>query len=197
MRMLTRRTFLAGATGLTLAAGMSKSIHTIQDVIDLIVAEIQGAPWESTVDTVKSGDSTQPVTGVITTFMGSQHIINRAAQHRMNLIITHEPIYYNHLDETDWLVGDPVYGMKRKILEDNNIVVWRFHDYWHTHKPDGIITGVLKQLGWEAYAQPEQPRICQIPPKSLIDLALFMKRRFGAQRVRVVGNADMSCRRVD
>ena len=194
--MLTRRDFLAGATGLAAMTGLAKSAMTIQDVIDMIVAEVPGAPWEPTVDTIKSGDPTRPVTGVLTTFLATQAIVNLAAQHRMNLIITHEPTYYNHLDETDWLEDDPVYKAKRKVLDDHQIVVWRFHDYWHGHQPDGINAGVLKKLGWEAYAHPDQPRICTIPSTSLTDLALFMKRRFGSERVRVVGKPDMPCTRV-
>lgn len=194
--MVTRRAFLAQSGGGILLAGLHKNIPTIQDVINLIMEEIPGAPWEPTVDTVKSGDVTQPVRAVLTTFLATQRTIDYAARHGVNLIITHEPTYYNHLDETSWLENNPVYQKKRKTLEDNGIVVWRFHDYWHAHRPDGIATGVLKRLGWEAYAQPDQPQICQIPPVPLGELSRFMKDRFGAERVRVMGSADMPCSRV-
>ena len=194
--MLTRRDFLVGSAGLTAVAGMAHSAMTIQDVIDMIVARVPRAPWEPTVDTIKSGDPSQPVTGVITTFLATQSIVNLAAQNRMNLIITHEPTFYNHLDETQWLADDPVFEAKRRVLVDHNIVVWRFHDYWHAHEPDGIVTGVLKELGWEAYADSDRPHICTIPSTSLTNLALFVKRQFGSERVRVVGKHDMPCTRV-
>ena len=194
--MVTRRAFLAQSGGSVLLAGLHKRIPTIQDVINLIMEEIPGAPWEPTVDTVKSGDVTQPVRAVLTTFLATQRTIDYAARHGVNLIITHEPTYYNHLDETSWLENNPVYQKKRKTLEDNGIVVWRFHDYWHAHEPDGVATGVLKRLGWEAYAQPDQPQICQIPSVPLGELSLFMKDRFGAQRIRVMGSAGMPCSRV-
>ena len=177
-------------------AGLHKQIPTIQDVINLIMEEIPGAPWEPTVDTVKSGDVTQPVRAVLTTFLATQRTIDYAARHGVNLIITHEPTYYNHLDETSWLENNPVYQKKRRTLEDNGIVVWRFHDYWHAHDPDGIATGVLKRLGWEAYAQPDQPQICQIPPVPLGELSRFMKDRFGAEQIRVMGSAGMPCSRI-
>ena len=177
-------------------AGLPKKVPTIQDAINLIMNEIPGAPWDTTVDTIKSGDSSQPLRGVITTFLATHRTIDYAAQHGVNLIITHEPTYYNHLDETDWLEENPVYQKKRKTLEDHGIVVWRFHDYWHAHKPDGITTGVLKLLGWEAYAEVGQPQLCQIPPISLAELSQFMKARFGAKRIRVMGDAGMSCSRV-
>ena len=138
----------------------------------------------------------QPVRAVLTTFLATQRTIDYAARHGVNLIITHEPTYYNHLDETSWLENNPVYQKKRKTLEENGIVVWRFHDYWHAHEPDGIATGVLKRLGWEAYAQPDQPHLCQIPPVPLSELSRFMKDRFGAKQIRVMGNAGMPCSRV-
>jgi len=194
--MVTRRAFLAQSGGGILLAGLHKKIPTIQDVINLIMEEIPGAPWEPTVDTVKSGDVTQPVRAVLTTFLATQRTIDYAARHGVNLIITHEPTYYNHLDETSWLENNPVYQKKRKTLEDNGIVVWRFHDYWHAHEPDGVATGVLKRLGWEAYAQPDQPQICQIPTVPLGELSRFMKDRFGAKRIRVMGSAGMPCSRV-
>ena len=194
--MVTRRAFLAQSGGGILLAGLHKKIPTIQDVINLIMEEIPGAPWEPTVDTVKSGDVTQPVRAVLTTFLATQRTIDYAARHGVNLIITHEPTYYNHLDETSWLESNPVYQKKRKTLEDNGIVVWRFHDYWHAHEPDGVATGVLKRLGWEAYAQPDQPQICQIPTVPLGELSRFMKDRFGAERIRVMGSAGMPCSRI-
>ena len=194
--MVTRRAFLAQSGGGILLAGLHKKIPTIEDVISLIMAEIPGAPWEPTVDTVKSGDVTQPVRAVLTTFLATQRTIDYAVRHGVNLIITHEPTYYNHLDETSWLESNPVYQKKRKTLEDNGIVVWRFHDYWHAHEPDGVATGVLKRLGWEAYAQRDQPQICQIPTVPLGELSLFMKDRFGAKRIRVMGSAGMPCSRI-
>ena len=90
-------------------AGLPKKVPTIQDAINLIMSEIPGAPWDSTVDTIKSGDPSQPLRGVITTFLATHRTIDYAAQHGVNLIITHEPTYYNHLDETDWLEKNSVY----------------------------------------------------------------------------------------
>ena len=194
--MLTRRDFLVQSGGGIIVAGFPKKALTIQDAINLILDEIPGAPWDSAVDTIKSGDPSQPLRNVITTFLANHQTIDYAARYGVNLIITHEPIYYNHLDETDWLEKNSVYQKKRKLLEDHGIVVWRFHDYWHAYKPDGIATGALKLLGWEAYAEADQPQLCRIPPISLAELSQYMKTRFGAKRIRVMGNAGMLCSRI-
>ena len=96
---------------------------TIQDVIDTILQEVPGAPFEESVDTFKAGDPSLEVTGIVTTFLASYEVIQRAVDLGANLIITHEPIYYNHLDEVDWLTNDPVYQAKRQLLEENNVTV--------------------------------------------------------------------------
>jgi putative NIF3 family GTP cyclohydrolase 1 type 2 len=169
---------------------------TIQDVIDTILQAVPGAPLDDTVDTYKSGDPSQEVTGMVTTFLASYEVIERAIQLGANLIITHEPTYYNHLDEVDWLEEDPVYRAKRKLLDDNRVVVWRFHDYWHRHRPDGILTGMVNALNWEDKAIVDEPPIFAVPTTSVRELALSLKIELGISVVRVVGDLDMSCTRV-
>ena len=188
---------------------------TIQDVIDMIIATILGAPLEDTVDIIKTGDSTQAVNGIVTTFLATSEVINKAIELGANLIITHEPTFYEHLDETEWLQSDPVYQAKRRLIDDHGIVIWRFHDYWHRHRPDGLLDGLLIDLGWEFQIDFETldeigtnlesfedfwraiKATCSfnMPPISLLDLAEVFKQKLDIQRVRVVGNPDMICSR--
>ncbi len=169
---------------------------TIQQVIDLIIRKCVGKPLQQTVDTVKTGDPSRNVRGIVTTFLATCDVIERTAKLGANFIITHEPTFYSHLDETGWLKNDPVYISKRRLIDEHDIVIWRFHDYWHMHKPDGIMTGVLKELGWEGYADPERNNLCTIPAMPLRNLVTILKERLGAKRVQVVGNVEMQCRRV-
>jgi putative NIF3 family GTP cyclohydrolase 1 type 2 len=169
---------------------------TIEEIVNKILAAVPGAPLENTVDTFKSGDPSQEVTGIVTTFLASYEVIQRAIDLDANLIITHEPTYYNHLDEVDWLQGDAVYEAKRQLIEENNEVIWRFHDYWHMHRPDGILTGTVKDLGWEDYVDAENPAVYNVPSTSLQDLALLFKEKLGIRAVRVVGDLKMAGRRV-
>ena len=169
----------------------------IQDVIDTIVADMSQAPLAETVDTVKTGDPTQPVTGIVTTFLATTPVIREAVRLGANLIITHEPTFYSHTDEVGWLAGDPVYAAKRGLLDEHGIVVWRLHDRIHfAHRPDGIIAGVLAALGWESYADGEQSYTATIPPTPLSALIAHLKERLGVTSVRVVGPLDLLCRRV-
>jgi putative NIF3 family GTP cyclohydrolase 1 type 2 len=170
--------------------------QSIQGVIDTILEAVPGAPLDDTVDTYKSGDPSQEVTGIVTTFLASYAVIQRAVQLGANLIITHEPTYYNHRDDVDWLADDSVYGKKRQLLDENNLVVWRFHDYWHLHRPDGILTGLLNALDWKEKAVADEPPVFTIEPTSVRDLARQLKTRLGIRTVRVVGSLEMDCHRV-
>lgn len=165
---------------------------TMQGVVDIIVKAVPDTPPKDTVDTFKAGDPSQKVTGIVTTFLASYQVIQRAIELGANLIITHEPTYYNHLDKVDWLEGDPVYQAKRQLIDENNIVIWRFHDLWDRH---GIVTGLVSELGWEDYADTE-PNLYGIPPTSLRDLVVSLKERMRIRAVRVMGDLEMVCRRV-
>lgn len=208
--MNTRRNFikttgasLAGATvlgtGMFPAWGNPVPVQgdlTIQQVIEQIIATIPGGKLEQTVDTVKQGDASQKCTGVVTTFMDNAEVIKKAASLGANFIITHEPTFYNHLDSTDWLVNDPVYQYKKKLIADSGMVVWRFHDYWHRHRPDGITEGFLEAVDWKQYQQADKPNIMKVPAASVKDIALELKKKLDLKRPFIVGDASMQVTKV-
>ncbi|MBC7235841.1 MAG: Nif3-like dinuclear metal center hexameric protein [Chloroflexi bacterium] len=169
---------------------------TVEQVLATIFATIPGAPPVDTVDTIKVGDPAQEVSGIVTTFLATHDVIRQTIARGANLIITHEPTFYNHRDEVDWLADDPVYEAKRRLLEEQGIAVWRLHDSWHMRRPDGIMTGVLRQLEWAEYALPELPGLCEIPPISLDALVAWFKAKMGICNLRLIGDGEMICRRV-
>jgi hypothetical protein len=86
---------------------------TIQEVIDLIMREVPDRKVE-TVDTFKAGDPRATVRGIVTTFIATVGVLKRARTLKANLVITHEPTYFDHLDRAEGLAGDPVLAAKRK-----------------------------------------------------------------------------------
>lgn len=169
---------------------------TIQDIIGTILDQIPGGRLEETVDTVKCSDPTQPVSGIVTTFLASYDVIKEAIKIGANLVITHEPTFYNHLDDVAEFEEHAVYDAKRRLLDENQVVVWRFHDHWHRHVPDGIGTGVVRALGWEAYAGAGDGPVFSIPVTTVGELAAEVKSKLGIDTARVVGDLGMSCRNV-
>lgn len=169
---------------------------TVQEVIDLIIKDIPGSPFKETVDTIKSGDASQVVTGIVTTMFATIEVINKAIAAGANFIIAHEPVFYNHFDNTDWLENDPVYQYKTALLKKHKIAVWRCHDYIHSHKPDGVMTGVLTALGWEKYRKAEKPFVIDIPATSLQSIIGLSKQKLGIGHVRYIGNLSAMCSRI-
>jgi putative NIF3 family GTP cyclohydrolase 1 type 2 len=203
--LITRRKFVV--TSLTAVTASAIFTHasaqptdqqplTISQVIALIKQSISFDESHGTVDTVKIGNPDQPVTGIVTTMFATVDVIRKAIDLKANFIIAHEPTFYNHQDETTWLQDHDVYKLKRELLEKNNIVVWRFHDFWHSNKPDGVFMGVLTSLGWEKYQDENQRRLLKIPKTSLSDLIKHLKSKLGINTLRYVGDPSQSCSRI-
>jgi putative NIF3 family GTP cyclohydrolase 1 type 2 len=189
------RTFTASLLGALIATGgiAQENRLTARQVIERIQKNV-GVPWRSqTVDTFKAGDPDTPVTGVATTMMATYDVLTRAAAAGDNLIITHEPTFYGHQDETAGLAAenDAVLAAKQAFIEKHHLVVWRFHDHWHARKPDGIQTGMVRALGWEKFQNPENARLFVIPETTVDSLASSIKERLKIRTLRVVGDPNM------
>ncbi|WP_304516732.1 Nif3-like dinuclear metal center hexameric protein [Cecembia rubra] len=170
---------------------------TIKEVIEILIKDIPGAPFERTVDQLRSGNMDQKVTGIVTTMFPTLDVIEQTAKIGANLIVAHETLYYNHQDDTDWLEEDEVFQLKKALIEKHQIAIWRFHDYWHRRRPDGIAEGNLKKLGWEKYYNPESPRLLNLPqPQPLRDILAHIKQEFEIPQVRLVGDLDQVCKSI-
>jgi len=161
-----------------------------------VVAAIQehvGVPWKTeTVDTFKAGNPETRVMGVAVTMMATLDVLQRAAAKGQNLIITHEPTFYNHLDRPEGMdESDAVWKQKRAFIEKNGLVIWRLHDHWHRRNPDGILAGMVRALGWEKYESPENPHLFTMPETTLEKLAVDVAKRLETPVLRVVGNPEM------
>jgi putative NIF3 family GTP cyclohydrolase 1 type 2 len=198
-----RRDFLgnivkAGSAGLILApalpdAAAGKSL-TVSDIIALILKEAAAGQLTETVDTIKAGSGDQPVTGIVTTMFATTSVIGEAVRRNANFIIAHEPTFYNHTDNINWVAGSRIVKQKQELLEKNGIAVWRFHDHWHRMHPDGILHGVLRKTGWAQYAGDQAD--FRIPPQPLGDIVNHLKQALGIPHLRVIGDLSASCSRI-
>ena len=170
--------------------------RTIQNVIDVILASVPGGPQADSVDVLKCGDSEEEVTGIVTTFTASIPVLRQAVEVGANLVITHEPTFYEHREQTEWMADDPILHAKRAFIAQHHLAIWRFHDYWHRHEPDGILTGMLRALGWEAYQPPENWGPLVIPGMTLATLVATLKERLAMSTVRVIGEPEQRCERI-
>lgn len=164
---------------------------TAAQIIERIQKNV-GVPWQhETVDTIKAGNPNTPVTGIATTFAATLDVLQRAAASGKNLIITHEPTFYNHLDQTAEFENDPVYKAKRQFIDQHGLVVFRFHDHWHARKPDGILEGMTMALGWQKFRTPGNPHLFVIPEQSLDKVAFDTATRLKIKTARVIGDPKL------
>ncbi|MDO9374405.1 MAG: Nif3-like dinuclear metal center hexameric protein [Ferruginibacter sp.] len=168
---------------------------TVGEVMDLFISEIKNAPFEKTVDTLKSGNRDIVVTGIVTTMFATIDVIRKAIALKANFIIAHEPTFYNHADETGWLEKDEVFGYKMELLKKNNIAVWRNHDYVHSHRPDGVKYALVQDLGWsEKYDA--NTDIVQVEATSLKDLVAHLKTKLHIPTMRYIGELEQPCKKI-
>lgn len=174
---------------------------TVQQVIDAILAYHPniGEREATTCDTLKSGDPNTEVKGIVTAIAPTVDVIRKTIELGYNMIIVHEPTFYSHMDQTDWLEDKiDVYEEKKKLLDDHGIAIWRDHDHLHANHPDGIYTGFLRRTGWEKYllVDPDKPNRFQIPETTVRELAKFLKEKLNLNAIRVIGNLDGKCSKV-
>lgn len=171
-------------------------INSIRDVVRQIEGSLPENADGKTVDTFKSGNPDDAVRGIVVSFTATREVLARAVELGANFVITHEPTFYNHMDEVDFLEGDPAYFSKKDYLDRHGLVLWRFHDGWHRRRPDGILEGMVQRLGWSMPGPSEDPNLCLIEPLSLRELAGHCRKRLETGVVRVAGDLSMRCSRV-
>jgi putative NIF3 family GTP cyclohydrolase 1 type 2 len=169
---------------------------TVQNVIDKLMEPIDSVP--NTVDTLLSGNPDTEVKGIVTAFMATQQVIEQTISLGANLLITHEGIYFSHHDNEKSLADDPIYKEKCKLINDSGLAIFRFHDYWHRYKPDGIMAGLIQKLKWQSYVEENQPAaaILTIPQMTVGEISAYIKEMLGIQYLRFSGDLSMNCKRI-
>jgi putative NIF3 family GTP cyclohydrolase 1 type 2 len=170
---------------------------TAGEVVALIQKNVRVEWRKDTVDTFKAGSAETPVTGIAVTMMATMDVLERASAKGLNMVITHEPTFYAHLDTPEGMdASDPVWKAKREFLEKHGMVVLRFHDHWHMRSPDGIEAGMVHALGWEKFQTKENQYLFVMPETRVKKLAEEVAIKLKSPVVRVVGEPEMKVTKV-
>lgn len=155
-------------------------------------------------DGYKSGDPDDECTGIVSALVPTVEVIQKAHDLGCNLIITHEPIYYQTPDFPDWkgCFCNTVQTEKEDLIRRYGITIWRDHDHIHAHRPDGIFSGVIEYLGWMSYYRPDlvdegvfmMP--FEIPKTTVKELGKYLMDKIGMKGLRFIGNPDDAITRV-
>ncbi|MFL6427468.1 MAG: Nif3-like dinuclear metal center hexameric protein [Acidobacteriaceae bacterium] len=173
------------------AQNQSSTQLTAAQVIQRIQQAIPKKAPADTMDTIKAGDPATIVTGIVTCFTDTMDVLRQAVALHANLIVTHEPTFYNHRDENTLFVNDPVYKEKLAYMRDHHLVVWRFHDQWHLRQPEPMTQALAAAVGWQKYQRPGDPFSFTLPPTTVDALAQQLQTKLHARIVRVVGDPNL------
>jgi len=146
---------------------------------------------QETVDTFKSGNPDDVVTGVAVSMFANMETLRQAVAKNCNLIIVHEPTFYNHLDKTDWLENNPVYREKLAYIQKHKLIIFRFHDHWHRTVPDGIYVGMIDKLGWKANQTDNSMMFFKFDEQTVGGFAQKLQEKLKGSQLRIVGDLSM------
>ena len=169
-----------------------------RDIREHILAR---APWvdpNKTVDTFKHGDPDVEVGKVAVTWMLTMEAIEEAVRAGANLVVTHEPTFYDHFDAVGEVANDVTYRAKRRRLDRAGLTVLRIHDSWDTWPEIGIGDSLARTLDLKVVAQADAliKVAATAKPTTLGAFATFARKRLGMDGVGLMGSSDAKVRRV-
>ena len=152
-------------------------------------------------DKVLYGETDKECTGIVTTIYASPDVIRKAHELGANLIIAHEALLWNHGDHREWLeeTENKTYLAKKKLMDDYDITVWRFHDYIHSGIPyrdgyiDGIFYGLAQETGWDDAIINEDISgavYLECAPTTPREVAKLIKEKWNLSGLKCIGNMD-------
>jgi putative NIF3 family GTP cyclohydrolase 1 type 2 len=143
-------------------------------------------------DQILAGDPLTAVTGIATTAMATFDCLKAAAAAKKNLIVTLDPVFWSENDSLDRMEGAAVFKAKRDFIRANNLVCFRLHDHWPAKGPNGIATGMAKDLGWDSYVEDAaNPTSFKVPQTTLLGLARELSTKLNDRTMRVVGDPQL------
>lgn len=149
---------------------------------------------EGTADTFKIGDPSVELTRVGTCFIATPDVIRNAAAWGAELLITHEPTFYQHWDEM------PDYELaraKRALIEETGLTLFRYHDHSHVGVPgrDLFSDGFVEAMGWKGTFTDPLTFILD-EAQSAREMVRDMEEKLDVHHLRVAGDVDFSAKKI-
>lgn len=167
---------------------------TVLEVAAVIRDSIDAPTRAVTVDGILAGDPQAEVREVAVVTMATLAALRQAADAGANLVVTHEPLFFDHHDgarEALAAEDDPVYETKRAFLAASGLAVIHLHDQWHDLRPDGVDAATAAELGWTL-----DGNTATIASITLGALAQHIAETLGATALRFIGDPTVEITRV-
>lgn len=210
---MRRRAFVKGmaisaGAGLAAQAAQAAAATSAQGAKPVRASDVRDyllklGPWvnpSDTVDTFKAGDPSAVVKKIAVAWMPYVSAIKQAIETGCNLLVCHEPVYYNHTDKDDMVFLFEVTREKKKLIESSGLVIYRCHDVWDRVETVGIPAAWGEFLGFSKLVN--RSTFCliyEVPEIAAGDLARQVAGKLaplGHDAVQFIGPADKKVRRI-
>lgn len=159
---------------------------------DIIGEDFIKHAGDNTVDTLKAGDPQKEVKKIGTCLTATPEVLKQAKEWGVDLLITHEPTYYNHRDEID---DSKLTARKIKLVEDSGVALYRYHDSMHARGIDEIGEGFLVKMQWEGEFDGKMGFVLK-EPKTPLEIAQEIREHLDLKQPRLVGCREGKVRKI-
>jgi putative NIF3 family GTP cyclohydrolase 1 type 2 len=108
----------------------------VREILEHFLSRADWVNRETTVDRVIAGDAETEVTRCAVTWMPSMQALRHVADSGIQLLICHEPTFWNHRDDRPTAGG--ISQEKLAFIQQHGIVIMRNHDCWDRWPQVGI-----------------------------------------------------------
>ncbi len=161
---------------------------TIRAFIDWLKTSIELEWKETAVDDFLYGDPDVELKNIAVTMMATREVLEEAVNRGCNLIITHEPVFYNHHNNIQHFSNDAVYTAKVEYLRNNRLCVFHLHDNLHHAKSDYIAVGMAQKLGWGTYRTDDSFKSFRMPEVKLGHILRDIEVNLEPTAIRYIGD---------
>lgn len=165
---------------------------TVREFINGLKASFGMAWRETAIDVFLYGDPEGELKNVAVTMMATQAVLEEAVRRDCNLLITHEPLFYNHHHKFEHLLRDPVYLAKEAFLRTHGLCVFHLHDNLHRLGLDDIAVGMMHKLNWEQYRADDSYRSFHMPGVPLKGILQDIDTHLEPTALKYVGDQDVA-----
>ena len=167
------------------------------EVMNLLYGYGADADYSNTCDTLKAGDPNKEVTKIAVSMFATLGVVKRAKEWGAQLLVVHEPTYYNHMDIH---ADEKIESEKRAFLENAGMAIYRFHDHPHRNQPDMIAVGQWCYMGLEGEAiygdEFGHSEFVLAEPKTPLEIAKQIEEKLRIQHLRICGNRDIPIKKI-
>ena len=143
-------------------------------------------------DVLKAGDEEKEVKKVAVTMFPTINVIKEASKWGADLLIVHEPLYFNGKEEVD--ETDKVAMLKKKLVEESGLTIIRYHDHPHYTVPDIIAEGEFIEMDLSGRLESTEyfdlARFHLDKPITAYDLAKLIEDKLNVKHVRICGERN-------